>query len=844
MRNRALWCALLAAWWLFAVSGVARAEDAPSGSEETISVGGGGKKKKKKKPAADAAPAEDAAGGEKKGKKKREMLSSGMTEISVTAQKRKQKAQEVPISIGVLNEQFIKDSGLTDVRDLQQYVPNLQISPQTDTRSTTVRIRGIGTSGVNAGFDPAVGTFIDGVYMGRPGMSLSDLLDIERVEVLRGPQGTLYGKNTAAGAINILSKKPRFEYNGEIEGVFSNYNGFEGRASVNAPIWQDKIATRISAYSVTRDGFDGNPDTGARFNDANKYGFKLRTLFNVTDALEWLVTLDYAYENTACCAPDLLSTRGFPSLTLRFRDLEEVIGGPRRPVDGTDRHIYSNQPTTNKVKGAGVTSEINWKLGEHTLTNISAYRIFNSDSMFDGDFSQYDSVFNAAHERFRQFSSELRLASPSGQRLEYVLGLYGFYGRDETIGLTGISNDWFTAMEQSSFRGLAPGIAAEARFLASTLRGTPPARVAFNTDYNIHKTATAAAFGQGTYKLSDQWSVTAGLRVMWERKTRIGTQRTAVGRNRQPFPIDASIFGPDVKSDDERAVVDATPMLSLRYFPAPDKMLFATGARGFKSGGFNQLRTPAGSTSEFDDEKATNFEAGAKTQWFNRRLTANASFFYTLFDDFQAQAFDGRAFTVDNAGSLTSYGVEADFVEVPHPTLIFGQNIGFNVAKYDSFKGAQCTAKQAFSGHDGFPGTQGRPFPQVGRNGQPLFCDQDLSGKPLDNAPQWSLSAWGQYEREIPTLPVLGFLRAEWSYRDRFFLAQDLDPALVQDPINLLNVRAGVHDANDRWEVTLWSENVTNETYNIIGFDVPIHNGYAAVVAPPRTFGLTVRLKF
>jgi len=196
---------------------------------------------------------------------------------------------------------------------------------------------------------------------------------------------------------------------------------------------------------------------------------------------------------------------------------------------------------------------------------------------------------------------------------------------------------------------------------------------------------------------------------------------------------------------------------------------------------------------------------------------------------------------VRNAGSLTTYGVEGDLVEVLHPSLTMGQSFGFNHATYDTFTGAQCTVPQLFLGNGSYPGTQGNPF-------IPNTCTQDLAGKPLDNAAEWTISAWSQYERElpqvIPHLPLMGFLRGEWYYRDQFFLNQDLDPNVVQPPVNLLNLRAGFRGINDRWAVTFWSENVTNAGYHVIAFDIPLHNGYAGVVAPPRTYGVTVRIKF
>lgn len=226
-----------------------------------------------------------------------ELSGLDVVEVVVTAQKRKEKIQEVPISVSALTEKFIEDSQLRDFQNVQEYVPNLTVQTQTDSRSTAIRIRGIGTPGLNAGFDPSVGVFHDGVYLGRPGMALTELLDIERIEVLRGPQGTLYGKNTAAGAINLITQKPTFDYEGFGEVVFGNYEDREVRGSINAPLLQDRIATRISGYGVGRDGFDLNTFTGERVNDQVRFGFRARTLFNVSDDFDVLVTGDYAQEN-------------------------------------------------------------------------------------------------------------------------------------------------------------------------------------------------------------------------------------------------------------------------------------------------------------------------------------------------------------------------------------------------------------------------------------------------------------------------------------------------------------------------------------------------------------------
>jgi len=197
---------------------------------------------------------------------------AGIEEITVTANKREQAMQDVPISMAALQSDFLEDSGITEFNQIQQFVPNLKIDPSTDARSTSIRIRGIGSIGNNAGVDPSVGVFIDGVYQGRAGMSVGDLLDIDRVEVLRGPQGTLYGKNTAAGAISIYTKRPTYDFESMAEVFIGNYKNMQFRGFINVPLLNDRVAARVSGYRVVRDGFDTNRFNGEDVNDGDKWG--------------------------------------------------------------------------------------------------------------------------------------------------------------------------------------------------------------------------------------------------------------------------------------------------------------------------------------------------------------------------------------------------------------------------------------------------------------------------------------------------------------------------------------------------------------------------------------------
>ncbi len=752
-------------------------------------------------------------------------------ELVVTAQKRAQDIQDVPISMTALTSQFIEDSGLTSVLDMSQYVPNVQINAVTDSRSTAIRIRGIGSDGNNAGIDSSVGVFIDGIFMGRSGAaSITDLVDVERIEVLRGPQGTLYGKNTAAGAISVVSKKPVVDvWEGIMEGQVGNFQNRQVRGAINIPLIDQTAALRVSGYYVDRGPFD-ELISGGGVNDTNRAGARVKGLFDLSDDLELLVWADFGTESNKCCVADIISYEGFPNLDAVFSEkfasgipginsLEASTGRPLPSVDPFDRIVDANEESKNDVTVWGLASEINYDIDDYIITFLNAYRQFNSDSVLDGDFSSYDAVFQETNERFEQYSSELRLTSPYGEDLEYVGGLYFYYQNDRTSGETGIGSDYF--LTSDTLRNT---------FL---LFGDPDGdgRVS-NTDENVHKTWSYAFFGQGTYHLTEEWDLTLGLRGTYEEKSRTGSQISGFKA------ADAGPFGPDRYANESLSVFNLSPMGAIQYYPTDEVMAFAKFARGFKSGGFNQLRTLDGLNTQFDDEKATDAEVGIRTAWFDRMLTVNGTFFYTWYDDFQSQQFDGNSFTVTNAGNLETYGFETDALFIPHPMFVGGFAAGYNHARYTDFDGAPCTAEGAFEERV-----------KAGNLVAPTGCTQDLTGKPLDNAPEWTVSLFGQVTAPIGEMPgfewpLLGYLRAEYSYRDKMYLAQDLDENLIQSPVNLVNLRGGIRTDDDRWELTLWAANLFNEGYNIVGIDVPIISGYAGINGPPRTYGATLRYRF
>jgi iron complex outermembrane receptor protein len=753
---------------------------------------------------------------------------AGVEEITVTATKRAESIQDVPISITALSSGLIQDAGLTEFAQLQNFVPNLQILPTTDTRSTSIRIRGIGSVGNNAGIDPSVGIFIDGVYQGRAGMSVGDLLDIERVEVLRGPQGTLYGKNTAAGAINILTKKPNYEWSANGEAVVGNYNNLEFRGTVNAPIVQDSLALRLSGFKTGHEGFDRNLVTNNRVNDSNKYGFRTKMVWDISDRFYMMLSGDYQEENANRFVADIKSynPQG-PTLTgVTFGTMAAVPGAPPLPIaDPFDRLVYADQKPKDIVKVGGAALEMDLDWLEHDFRWLNAWRTFESDSRFDGDFSQYDGVLAFQDVDLNQFSSELTIVSPAWDRFQYQGGLFFYYMN----------------METRDANGFREGLVAAGR-LTRTDPGNAAWLIFFQPNENIntneHETLSIASYAQGTYKFFDELSLTGGVRVTYEEKKREGiSESTAL--------IDAPpILGPTLYRNESRGVTNLQGTLILRYYPIDDVMIYGSFSNGFKSGGFNQLRVSRGVTSEFDDENSLNYEIGTKTSWFDRTLIANVTAYFTDYQDFQAQVFTGATIGVRNAGRLFAYGFESELQYVPSwiDNLTLGAAIALNVTEYKKFKVAENTVAGQTAIAAAADPTSKTPLLVCGRPG--VNCNQDLTGRARENAPLWNITANAAYEYPLPKYPVDWFIRADYTYTSSYYLAQDLDPNLWEDGFHMLMLRSGFRAEDDLWEVTFWAKNLADQNYFITGFDVPVISGFAVQLGPPRQYGATFRVKF
>ncbi|MEH6585528.1 MAG: TonB-dependent receptor [Halioglobus sp.] len=780
-----------------------------------------------------------------------------LEEILVTASRRVERLQDVPMSVSAFSSDFLQDSGINGLAGLDEYTPNLKITPGQSTRATSFKIRGIGSVGSNSGIDPSVGIFLDGVYQGRAGMSISDLVDVERVEVLRGPQGTLYGKNTAAGALSVITKRPTSEFESMLEASYDTNELMELRGMVNLPLGESDHAVRLSGFYSDGDHLYENTYNGEGLNDQNKWGGRARFLFDMSgpggdEGLgEFLVTFDYTKEDKDCCVLAVIDYEGLSPLNtpstnnpsaewqanlglndldrpvLQYTAFEDSEGFSPPSPDPFSDDYWLNSEVYSKTEVGGVALEWNREMAsENTLTFINAWRFYEAKNAYDGDLTAYEASEATDDIDLNQFSSELRLTTPSGQKFEGQAGLYAYYSDLDSVGTFAQGQALY---ENALIRVEGTNIDLPMSILF------PEGSV--NTDDNTYNTTSLAAFGQFIWNINEEFSATVGMRYTYEKKEREGSQVS------DPVPIIfpglppvdlPPIAGPNIEYDNERSDNDISPSLNLRYFYSPDIMAYASVSRGFKSGGFDQRRVEQGNDGQFDEEIATSYELGWKTTLYNQRLTFNGTLFLVDYEDFQAESFDGAQVRVTNAGDLRSYGSELELVFVPMANMIIGSAVGYVKAEYESFDNGQCTIDQVFTKYYIEDGAQ------FGSPGTQSVCKQDLAGEPLDNAPEWTVSSYVQYDFDVGE-DLLGIVRLEHNFIDKFYLDQDLDENLTNDEVNLVNFRLSLSNQARDWDVSVWGRNILDEEYYSYGIDIPVMGGYAGFVAPQATYGLTLR---
>ena len=570
-----------------------------------------------------------------------------LSEVTVTARRREETLQEVPVAVTAFTETALEEFNIEDLGDLDAYVPNLTIYSARGSSSTiTAYIRGVGQSDPLWGVDPAVGLYIDDVYMARPQGGLLDVVDVERVEVLRGPQGTLYGKNTTGGAIKYITKPLKPDVEGAVSLGVGSYDQLDVKASLNAPLGSDAVVGRMSVASLNRDGFGENTFTGQDVSDKEilvargSVGFYPTEDFNVILSADWL--------------DDQSGVRGAKRLNA-FNPLD-----PARTPPLDDRYdIRSGMSNVNDTTLQGASATANWTINESWwFKSITAYRESETDTNIDFDTLPNKIVDVRATYEDDQTSQEFQL-NYVGERLDGVIGFYYF---DGSAGGT-VFNNFVNA--------------------------------SFGTTNGQVETESYAFYGEGTWQFNEQWALTFGARFTDETKKADVLNQAYRNANFNP----ADVIATPADFEDEVDFQNISPKVSLDYQVTEDVLIYALGTRGFKSGGFNIRANVTAfplSARPFDDEQVTSFEVGTKTAWFDDRLYVNASYFHNDYEDIQLSIFTGfdsngdgtdDAFFGDftNAGKATVSGVEIEMAANLTDNWTVNGNIAFLDAEYDEF---------------------------------------------------------------------------------------------------------------------------------------------------------------
>lgn len=757
-----------------------------------------------------------------------------LEEIVVTAQKRAESIQDVPISVAAISGESIAKAGMNDMMDLSASVPNVKITDGVINQN--IFIRGIG-SGIDRGLEQSVGMFIDGIYMGRSRQYRAPFLDLDRVEVLRGPQAVLFGKNTVAGAVKIESAKAKLDE--ELSGsVFMEYNPEYGDTRVTGvanSALTDSFAVRIAASSNTQDGYFKDTNKHQDNIDSEEDVVRLSATWEASNDLTVQVKYDNAnFKGTGTTAEitglDLapaayadpakaLTAPASAFLAATSLAIDPLLDSKLNYRKSTDDGLGEERVSTDS---SGGMLKLDYQWGEHTLTWISGYTEYTSDDIQDVDFLPVTFIGQNNHENFDQTSHEIRLTSPGDETIDWIAGAYWQKNNlkldyDARFGMDVLS----------PFLAAVPSLASFAPLMTQVNR---------ETSYGLD-TESWSVFGQATWNITNELRVSFGGRYSEEDKE---VERVSFMGGADGTPVDtleelttAGLMGalgivatPGDSAD--RNESHFSPSLKVQWDVNEDVMLYASAEKGFKSGGFNSAPDVGinGSEFEYEEEEVKGYEVGLKSTLLDGAATFNINYFYTEFDDLQVTSFVGTTFILSNAGSSISQGIEMDAKWAINDELTIGGSASWLKAEYDEYKTGPCTIAQLAVATDA------------------NNCVQDLSGETTPYAPDWSANMFAEYVTAITETLEMN-LNLELVYSDEFFYDGDLDENTKQDSYTKVNARIALGSADGDWEVAITGNNLTDETTAYWGTDVPLVSGsFVGFADAPRTVAIQGRYSF
>lgn len=706
-------------------------------------------------------------------------------EIVVTAQKREERLLDIPLSVTAVGGEALANAGLSELSEVAQFSPglywqNINISkPQ-------VFIRGYGTTGFDAGGDPSVAVYLDDIYMPRfSGMSM-ELLDVERVEVLKGPQGTLFGRNAAGGAINVISSRPTADVTGKFKVGYAKFDEIEVAGTASGPL-ADNVRARISFSSRNGDGYVDVIGSPRDAFDTNRAVVRGQLEFDIGEASKLLLSLDrgrvregmWGMKNSGQAIP-----QKHPSVTVPI--------SPDRLAEAYDFNGYQNADTW------GLSARLESELGFADLTSITAFRNSTLDELTDFDASPADAIRRQFAEESDSIQQELRLTSSGSGPVNWIGGLYYFHENVDRLG------QFFTGRDNTFVIGIGP-------FPGNN-------RIPFsNLDTRTIKTTSLAAFGQVNWEITDTLKLTVGGRYSQDRKSMDRSART-IGATDLVNPFLDAAF--DVVVKDKWTSFD--PAIILDYHVSKDTLIYASYREGYKSGGFQTDPVPNATAARvtFDPERVSSWEAGLKTDLFDRRMKLSTAVFLNKYDNLQFLSTislgNGQfASLIDNIAKAEAKGFEIDIAATP----IDGLKLSLGYAYLDS---------------------------QYKRYTTPAGVN--LAGRQTSRSPKNTLNARAAYSFDVGPGEIE--LAASASYTDRFFFEAS-NPAVFarSDSYTLVDGSLSYETEDSRWRFSLWGKNMTNKLYRthnivIIVTPNPLVAASLDTYARPRTYGASVTLNF
>ncbi|WP_411851362.1 TonB-dependent receptor [Stenotrophomonas sp. LGBM10] len=732
--------------------------------------------------------------------------------ITVTAQHREENAQKIALAVSVVDAQVLERQHITDLSALPTRVPSVTFAAGNELRNNAIRIRGVGTDVFSTGVEPSVSTVVDGVVLQRPGAAFGELVDVDRVEVLRGPQGTLFGKNASAGVISVITRAPDFERrSGTLGAMLAQGDEQRLDGALSGPLG-DGLAYRVAGVLHHQGGDVRNLRDGRWLNGQTHSSVRGKLGWRTPDARsDATLSVDYSDLDARCCALPLRVASSDP----RALPSAAEVGNGNTAVNN-DVTPFVRQTSY----GIALTANLAWR--DHTLTSISAWRRFDNRSNVDLDDTQARLITaNVNIESSRTVSQELRLASPIGAAIDYVVGAFYYDGAVyNRLDRRGLNITAVTALQPNG--EVLPRVADDVAVLAGHSRVD---------------SRNVSLFGQGNWHMHDRVTLTAGVRVI-DDVQRLRFVRPVAGYfNGTDQPATNPAFGPVSGRYRDRATIGKA---SVAYAPSADITTYLAWSSGYKSQGlaatlgltaaqFAQLPAPAETTDLF--------EAGVKSTVFDNALMLNLTAFHTRIADYQAQTYNAASglFLLTSAGGVSIDGVELEFTARPHAYISVTGGATWLDARFDGVRAGPCYTGQSVA-QGCLPAAPG------------AAAVQDLDGKPFMNAPRWRYVLGARYDAPL-TSQVDLFVQADYRWQDAVVLDISQNPQMVQAAYGIVDLSMGLIFAAGRYELGLFVKNLADQAYvaNIMAVSTAGGaNAYAQQLARDarRYAGLGFRMHF